>query len=379
MVFYVKQGKMPATRHTYENKGKLLREELLGEESFEGSYSLLYHRNEPTRIKSIREVEKKVPRFEFQKIHKLIDTAKVERGGNYINGRVPIVGNDNLIISVSKPSSETDLFFRHGVRDQLIFVHKGGGKFICTQGVIDFGTGDYILVPKGTLYKLQNLRNSVLLMVESRDSISIPQRYLNKYGQIKEGVPYYSRDIRPPILKSAKYGKGNYEVYVDFDDKYVVETREDHPFDLEGWDGYLYPFAINISQMMPIVGKVHQPPPVHETFSTKSFMVGTFLPRKFDFHEKAVPISYYHSNVDTDEFLYYASGNFMSRKGISEGSITLHVRGMVHGPQPGSIERSIGKESTDETAVMVESYDRLGMSQEAKNLENKNYMMTWYE
>ncbi len=379
MVYYVKQGKMPRTRHTYENRDRLLREELFGEESFEGSYSLLYHRNEPTRIRSVREIEKKMPEFEIQRIHKQVDTDRMKRAGNFITGRVPLFGNANLIVSISKPSSPTDNFFRHGLRDQLFFVQKGSGKFRSIQGDIDFVARDYILVPKSTLYTLQHSADSVFLLVESRDGISIPSRYLNRYGQIKEGVPYYSRDIRIPEFKASRYGKGRYRVYVDFDDRYVVESREEHPFDLEGWDGYLYPFAINAWDMMPIVGKVHQPPPVHETFSSKTFMVGTFLPRKFDFHEKAIPISYYHSNVDTDEFLYYASGDFMSRKGVREGSMTLHVRGMIHGPQTGTVEKSIGKEETKETAVMVESYDRLGMTKEAKSLENKDYMMTWYE
>ncbi len=379
MVFYVKQGRMPKTRHTFESRNDLLREELFGEESFEGSYSLLYHRNEPTRIVSIQEVEKREPQFSVQKIHKLINTDGVKREGDFITGRKPLFGNNSLVISVSKPAIQSVHLFRHGTSDQLIFVHKGNGTLKSILGDIEFDEGDYIYVPKGTTYTMEHSGASEFLFIESRDDITIPQRYLNKYGQIKEGVPYYSRDIRPPLLKGKKFGKRKYEVYVDFGDKYVVETRDEHPFDLEGWDGYHYPFAISVKDIMPIVGKVHQPPPVHETFSSKSFMVGTFLPRKFDFHERAVPISYYHSNVDTDEFLYYASGNFMSRRGIREGSMTLHVRGIIHGPQPGTIESAIGKEETDETGIMVESYERLGMSREAERLESKDYMKTWYK
>ena len=378
MVYYVKQGKMPPTRHTYENRRKLLREELFGEESFDGSYSLLYHRNEPTRIKEIREVEKKDPGFRVQDVHSLVNTDLIRREGDFITGRKPLFGNDRLIISILKPSKGTTSFFRHGMRDQLIFVHHGDGSFRSIFGEMPFKSGDYIYVPKGTVYNLGNAEESEFLLIESRDNIGIPQRYLNRYGQIKEGVPYYSRDIRHPKLSVEKHRKGEYFVYVDFDDRYVVETRDEHPFDLEGWDGYHFPFALNISQIMPIVGKIHQPPPVHETFSSKSFMVGTFLPRKYDFHERAIPISYYHSNVDTDEFLYYSSGNFMSRKGVREGSITLHVRGMLHGPQPGTVENALGKSETNETAVMVESYERLGMSVLAKRLESKDYMKTWY-
>lgn len=379
MVYYVKQGRMPRTRHTYEKKSDLLREELFGEESFDGSYSLLYHRNEPTRIRSIREREKKEPRFKVQRIHKLVNTNKLERSGDFVTGRKPLFGNESLIISISKPSVASKRFFRHGVRDQVIFVQRGRGEFRSMMGDIVFEVGDYIYVPKGILYNLEHSKDSEFLLMESKDNINIPQRYLNKLGQIKEGVPYYTRDIRTPVLRKYEQGDGVYEVYVDFDDKYIVETRDRHPFDLEGWDGYHYPYAISVRDMVPIVGKVHQPPSVHETFSSKSFMIGTFLPRKFDFHERAIPISYYHSNVDTDEFLFYASGNFMSRKGIEEGSITLHVRGMVHGPQPGAIEGSLGQEETNETGIMVESYDRLGMSTEAERLETKDYMKSWYK
>jgi homogentisate 1,2-dioxygenase len=358
---------------------KLLREELFGEESFDGSYSLLYHRNEPTRIKSVKQIRKEVPKFEVQKLHKMVNTDVLKRQGDFITGRKPLFGNESLIISILKPSSDTDYLFRHGVRDQLFFVHKGKGTLRSVLGEIQFEEGDYIYVPKGTIYTLEQSKELEFLLIESRDNISIPSRYLNKFGQIKEGAPYYSRDIRPPILKSVVKEKGSFEVYVDFDDRYVVETRDSNPFDLDGWDGYHYPFAINVRDIMPIVGKVHQPPPVHETFSSRSFMIGTFLPRKYDFHERAIPISYYHSNVDTDEFLYYASGNFMSRKGIREGSITLHVRGMIHGPQPGTIEKALGKKETNETGIMVESYERLGMTGEAERLENKDYMNTWYE
>ena len=379
MVYYVRQGKIPLTRHTYDSRAKLLMEELFGEESFDGSYSLLYHRNEPTRIKSIKEIGKKRLKFEVQELHKMINTDAVKREGNFFNGRKPLFGNESLVISILKPSTGTDNFFSHGIRDQLFFVHRGRGKFKCLLGEIVFNEGDYIYVPKGTIYTLENSKEAEFLLIESKESITIPSRYLNKFGQIKEGVPYYSRDIRPPTLKRGERLEGSYDVYIDFDDKYVVETRDRNPFDLEGWDGYHYPFAMNVRNIMPIVGKVHQPPPVHETFSSKSFMVGTFLPRKYDFHERAIPISYYHSNVDTDEFLYYDSGNFMSRKEIREGSITLHVRGLIHGPQPGTIEKALGKEETNETGIMVESYERLGMSVEAKGLENKNYMKTWYE
>lgn len=379
MVYYVRQGKMPRTRHTFERANELLREELFGEESFDGSYSLLYHKNEPTRIRSIREIKKREPGFKLLASHTLVHTDKMEREGDFITGRKPLFGNERLVISILKPSTPSDSLFRQGLNDQLFYVCGGKGLLQSMMGDLEFEEGDYLYVPKGTTYLLRHSKNTEFLVIESRDNIGLPQRYLNRYGQIKEGVPYYTRDIRHPTLKHKRYGKGSYDVYVDFGDRYVIESRTEHPFDLEGWDGYHYPFALNVRDIMPIVGKVHQPPPVHETFSAKSFMVGTFLPRKYDFHERAIPISYYHSNVDTDEFLYYASGNFMSRKGVRKGSATLHVRGMIHGPQPGTVESSIGREETDETAIMVESYDRLAISTYAEGFANKDYIKTWFQ
>ena len=377
MVFYVKQGNLPRTRHTFDDKKKILREELFGEESFEGAYSLLYHRNEPTRIKSVREVRKRRIFDSRDSGHRLIHTDIFREKGDFISGRRILFYSDSLLISISKPVRRMGFLFSHGLRDQLIFVHQGKGKLISVMGSIEFSRGDYLYIPKGLIYRMDYRDSPVFLLMESKDGIHIPYRYLNRYGQIREGVPYYNRDIRTPILDDVIKEKGS-EVWVDFDDRYIVEERDKNPFDLEGWDGYHYPFAISTADMMPIIGKIHQPPPVHESFTSRTFMVATFLPRKFDFHERAIPISYYHSNVDTDEFLFYSSGNFMSRKGIRSGSITLHVRGLVHGPQPGAVEESIGKDSTDETAVMIESYLPIKVTKEAEMVEDKDYMRSWY-
>ncbi|MEM0128321.1 MAG: homogentisate 1,2-dioxygenase [Thermoplasmatales archaeon] len=379
MVYYVKQGKLPKTRHTFENGERIYREELFGEESFEGSYSLLYHRNEPTRIKSIKELQKNAVQDDESVSHRLLHTDMIDGFGDFISGRKMLLHSDDLSISISKPTEEMKFLFAHGLRDQLIFVHRGRGSLVSIMGRIDFRKGDYIYVPKGLIYRMEYFDNPMFLLIESKGGIHIPDRYLNRYGQIKEGVPYYTRDIRPPVLEQIRERNEAINVLIDFDNSMIVEERDTTPFDIEGWDGYHYPFALSVEDMMPIVGKVHQPPPVHESFSSKSFMIATFLPRKFDFHERAVPISYYHSNVDTDEFLFYSSGNFMSRKGVREGSITLHVRGLVHGPQPGAIEGSIGKEGTDEIAIMVESYLPLKVTKEALPIEDRNYMKSWYQ
>ncbi|EQD34641.1 homogentisate 1,2-dioxygenase, partial [mine drainage metagenome] len=211
----------------------------------------------------------------------------------------------------------------------------------------------------------------------SKDTLKIPPRYLNTYGQLKEGTPYYTRDIRPPKFNKPEAGNGNFSIHVDFDSYYVVQDFKTSPLDVEGWDGYLYPFAISVHDMAPIVGKLHMPPPIHETMSSRSMMVATFLPRKYDFHERSIPISYYHSNVDVDEFLFYSSGNFMSRKGIKPGSVTLHVRGLTHGPQPGAVEGALGKEGTDELAVMIETYDPLRLTEYGATMDEPEYMKSW--
>jgi homogentisate 1,2-dioxygenase len=380
MVFYVKQGKITESRHTFDDSKHILREELFGEESFDGPYSLLYHEREPTRVKSIRRIEKKPIRDGSQEElrHRHLKGFQVSPHGDFINGRTYLMFNEDMSMGLIKPGEETNQFFRSALNEQLFYVQKGEGVLNSPLGALRFSRGDYVYVPKGTTYEIKYEQGSEFFFVESKDRLSVPPRYLNIYGQIKEGSPYYTRDIRYPVLGEPNLSNGDFKVLVDFGDYYLEETRDQHPFDVAGWDGYLFPWAVNISLMAPIVGRLHQPPPVHETFSSRGFMVGTFLPRKYDFHPRAIPISYYHSNIDTDEVLFYSSGNFMSRKGISEGSLTLHVRGLIHGPQPGAVEGAIGKEGTDEIAVMVEAYKPLKLTREALGIEDTEYMSSWY-
>lgn len=381
MVFYVRQGNIPELRHTYDDRKNILKEELLGEDSFEGPYSLLYHRGEPTRIREIEIVKKDHVEGIESSQHRLFRTRRLTGTGDIITNRKILLGNDSVLITFSRIDRENDHFFRHGLRNMLFYVHRGGATFESIFGSITIKEGDYLLVPKGTTFRFKNPRGLALLAIESKDPIEVPGRYLNRYGQLKEGAPYHNRNITYPILDHTEKGKEEkgYAVYVDFDDHFVVELRDESPLDVAGWDGYNYPFTINVRHLMPMVGKVHLPPPFHETFSSKRFMVASFLPRPFDFHERSIPISYYHSNVDTDEFLFYSSGNFMSRRGIDEGSITLHVRGMIHGPQPGAVEESIGKQSTDEIGIMVETYDRLKVFPDGAGIEDEGYFRSWYK
>jgi Homogentisate 1,2-dioxygenase len=381
MVFYVKQGKLPESRHTYNNRSELRREELFGEDSFEGAYSLLYHLNEPTRIKSFKEVKKDVEiQTDNQYMHRHLKTGSLERKGSLVTGKQTVMMNDRIKVQILKPvESSEHIFYRNALYEMLIFVHQGSGRMVSPMGTLNFSPGDYLYVPKGLTFRLDYDSECYLLIFQSKDDISIPPRYLNRYGQLKEGTPYYSRDIRVPELQEPQDANGNFRIFIEYEDRFIEEEMDLNPLDVEGWDGYLYPFAINVASMAPIVGKLHMPPPVHETFSSRSMMVGTFLPRKFDFHPRSIPISYYHNNIDVDEFLFYSSGNFMSRKGIEPGSITLHVRGITHGPQPGAVEGALGKEGTDEVAVMIETYDHLWLTQLGKKIEVPDYNMSWYK
>ncbi len=379
MVYYVKQGDVPESRHTYDSMEKLYREELFGEESFDGPYSLIYHRNEPTRVISVSDVPKEDFRRKTPMKHRHMhfDTVRLGRKGDLISGRQYVLYNDLLKIGVIKPEKKLETYFRSATSEILFYIQSGSGKMSSSFGTLEFRPRDYLYIPKGTTCSFSYSDDLEIFFVESYERFSLPHRYLNVYGQLKEGTPYYERDFVVPDLKADHAVPEKNAVLVDYDDGYVLEQRDRDFYDTAGWDGYLYPFTINVDRMAPVVGKLHQPPPVHETFSGKSFMVGTFLPRLFDFHPRSIPISYYHNNIDTDEILFYSSGNFMSRKGISEGSITLHARGLIHGPQPGMVEGAIGKKQTDEIAVMVEAYGTLIPTETAESVSDPDYMNSW--
>ncbi|MCL4345578.1 MAG: homogentisate 1,2-dioxygenase [Candidatus Thermoplasmatota archaeon] len=379
MVFYVRRGEVPESRHTFDDREKLLREELFGEDSFEGVYSLIYHINEPTRVRNCSvEIKEKLVITDEPYLHRHLRTQNLETYGDILDGRKTILANSRVQVQIFKPEKTRPDFYRNALYEMLFFVHKGEGKIISPMGSISFVQGDYLYIPKGLMFRMEYSSGSYFLILNSMDDLKIPERYLNRYGQLKEGTPYYTRDIRPPEFNPPRRESGSYHLYVEYDDRYVVEEFDFNPLDVVGWDGYLFPFAINVKSMAPIVGKLHQPPPVHETMSSRSMMVATFLPRPFDFHDRSIPISYYHNNIDVDEFLFYSSGNFMSRKGIEPGSVTLHVRGLMHGPQPGAVENSIGRPGTDEVAVMIETYDPLLLTDIGKLIDDKEYMKSWY-
>lgn len=379
MVFYVKQGEIPESRHTFDSREKLLREELFGEESFDGPYSLIYHGDEPTRVVDVKDAPKENFVSSEKKSHRHLhlETQKLKRHGDIFSGRDYLLYNNRVRLGTTRPERNPETYMRHAICEILMFIHSGKGVLYSSFGALKFKGNDYLYIPKGTTWYMEHSNDLEIFFLESMDRISIPKRYLNVYGQLIEGTPYYSRDFIVPNLSAGMKMPGRNTVLIDYDDSFVIEERDRKFFDTAGWDGYLYPFAISVDSMAPIVGKLHQPPPVHETFSGKSFMVGTFLPRLFDFHPRSIPISYYHNNIDTDEVLFYSSGNFMSRRGISRGSITMHTRGIIHGPQPGAVESAIGKKETDEIAVMVEAYDPLIPTEKAEKISDPNYMKSW--
>ncbi len=289
--------------------------------------------------------------------------------------------NEDVQLGLCTPTEDMKYFYRNGLKDELLFVHYGHGVIETIFGEMAFRPGDYIVIPIGTTYRirLEGESNHRFLVLESNSRIETPKRYRNEYGQLLEHSPFNERDIRTPEKLNTYVEKGDYEVIVNIDNELTSFKYEYHPFDVVGWDGYLFPWILNIDDFEPITGSIHQPPPVHQTFSGHNFVVCSFVPRLFDYHPEAIPAPYAHSNVNSDEVLYYVEGNFMSRKGVDEGSFTLHPSGIPHGPHPGTIEASIGKKETHELAVMVDTFRPLRVTNFALSFEDSSYMDSWNE
>jgi homogentisate 1,2-dioxygenase len=272
-----------------------------------------------------------------------------------------------------------EYFYRNAGGDELLFVHSGEGTLETPLGALAYHPHDYLVVPAGTTYRLQPAATTRIVAHQSRGHITIPKKFRNEFGQLAEHAPYYERDFRAPVLSSPIDARGEYEIRVSNGDRDAVYIVENHPFDVVGWDGYCYPYAFNAGEYAPVTGKLHQPPPVHATFEAPGAAFCVFVPRLFDYHPLAIPVPYNHSSVDCDEVLYYVSGNFMSRRGIEEGSITLHAAGAPHGPQPGAVEASLGKTSTDELAIMVDTFGPLAIASGTRAFEDVDYYRSWLE
>ena len=384
MSFYVKVGKVPPKRHItfYKDDGKsLYREELFSTLGFSGIYSIKYHINMPTQVKKIGEIPQNNsidwPDAPLQYYHFFTENKKT--GGDILKARNEFLKNDNCVISTANVSEDSDFFFRNSYAHELIFVHHGNGEFLSEYGRLNFEQWDYIVVPKGTTYqiKFDSYDDNKLMIIESSTPFDIPRHFRNEYGQLTEDAPYYERDFKVPQFTEPIDKQGDFELILKLRNRYFKYSLANYPFDVVGWDGFLYPYTFNLKEYAPKVGKIHLPPPIHLMFTTKHFVVCNFVPRLFDFHPQSIPAPYNHSNVDSDEVLYYVYGDFMSRKGIQEGSITLHPMGIPHGPQPGKTEASIGVKETDEYAVMIDTFQPLRVTKNVKDTMVEDYSQSW--
>ncbi|MGX1191516.1 homogentisate 1,2-dioxygenase [Metabacillus sp. SLBN-84] len=382
-MYYRTLGTIPHKRHTMFKKedGSLYREQVMGTKGFSGVQSILYHHYMPTEVVKSELLQPCMPEYEKTDSlkHRHFFTDAVTEKGDALSAREYLLGNDDLLIGVIKADKPMSSFYRNGDGDELFFVHEGSGKVETMFGVITYRSGDYILIPIGTIYRIQPETETAFLVVESCSQITTPKRYRNEYGQLLEHSPFCERDFRGPEELITFDERGEFEVLTKSRGYMHRHILGHHPFDVVGWDGYLYPWAFNIEDFEPITGRIHQPPPVHQTFEGHNFVVCSFVPRMYDYHPESIPAPYYHSNVNSDELLYYAEGNFMSRKGIKRGSITLHPSGIPHGPHPGKTEASIGKKDTLELAVMIDTFRPLNVVKKAQEIEDKDYMYTWIE
>lgn len=385
MPIYHKLGQIPHKRHTIFRKpdGKLYAEELVSTEGFSNVYSLIYHCHPPTIVKDLGEpysVEPKIAREKHLK-HTSLKGFKIQAEDDYLKSRKPVLVNSDLHISLAAPKkSMTDYFFKNSQADEMIFIHVGSGTLKTGYGKIKFEYGDYLIIPRGTIYQLEfNDENNRLFILESFTPITSPKRYRNHVGQLLEHSPFCERDMKLPQDLECFDEVGDFKVLIKKQGLIYPYTYGTHPFDFVGWDGFHYPWAISIHDFEPITGRVHQPPPVHQMFEAHNFVVCSFVPRKYDYHPEAIPAPYNHSNVDSDEVLYYVDGDFMSRKSVEKGQITLHPGGIPHGPHPGTVERSIGKETTEELAVMVDPFRPLMLTEDAIGIEDPTYFSSWQE
>jgi homogentisate 1,2-dioxygenase len=382
-VYYRQLGKIPHKRHTIFKKedGSLFREQVMGTRGFSGTQSILYHHHMPTEVVKADYAGSYLPEYEEQQPlkHRHLLTDKVLKKGDALTAREYLLGNQDLLIGTANVTEAMNSFYRNGDGDELLFIHNGSGKLETMFGCISYRPGDYLVIPIGTIYRVVPTPGVMtkLLFVEAFSQITTPRRYRNEYGQLLEHSPFCERDIRGPEQLLTFEEKGEFEVVTKSRGSLHSHILGHHPLDVVGWDGYLYPWAFNIEDFEPITGRIHQPPPVHQTFEGNNFVVCSFVPRLYDYHPESIPAPYYHSNVNSDELLYYVKGNFMSRKGIQEGSITLHPSGIPHGPHPGKIEASIGKKETLELAVMIDTFHPLKVVKQAVNLEVSNYMFSW--
>ena len=383
MPLYRQVGKIPHKRHTVfrQPNGNLYHEELFGTEGFAGVSSLVYHLYPPTIVKSMGEPYSVRPEIAIEdnlqnRSYLGFDIAPE---ADYIQSRKVLFANNDLHIGMAAPSkSANDYFFKNADADEMLFIHKGSGVLKTMYGRLDFKYGDYLIIPRGTTYQIQfDTAENKILFVESFSPIETPARYRNQYGQFLEHSPFCERDFRMPYDMETHDEKGEFLINIKKRGLIYPYVYETHPFDVVGYDGCSYPYAISIHDFEPITGRVHMPPPIHQQFQANNFVICSFVPRLYDYHPDAIPAPYHHSNIDSDELLYYVDGDFMSRNDIKQGQITLHAAGLTHGPHPGAIERSIGKKETNELAVMIDPFKPVQITKAALEIEIKDYYHSW--
>ena len=385
MPFYHHLGKIPHKRHTIFKKpdGSLYYEQLFGTIGFDGMSTNMYHLHRPTQVKEIRGQKDVTPKVAVENNMKSyrFHGFKVNPEEDYLESRKAVLTNADCTIYLAAPKqSLKDYFFKNADADELIFIHRGSGKLRTMLGNLDFKYGDYLLLPRGIIYQIDfDTDDNRLFIVESRRPIYTPKRYRNWFGQLLEHSPFCERDLRAPQELETIDEKGDFLMKIKKQNEIFDMVYATHPFDVVGYDGFNFPYAFSIHDFEPITGRVHQPPPVHQTFETDAFVVCSFVPRLYDYHPEAIPAPYNHSNIDSDEVLYYVDGDFMSRNDIEAGHISLHPAGIPHGPHPGAVERSIGQKETEELAVMVDTFKPLMVTEEAMQIADESYHKSWLE
>ena len=382
MPIYHTLGFIPDKRHVVARQanGNLYQEELVGTQGFAGMSSLVYHLYPPTRVKQKDKPYSVEPKIASE--HSLdamsFKGMNIAPEADYMKSRKTLFVNAAMQIALAAPQNSTDYFFKNADADEMIFVHRGSGVVETMFGSLPFKYGDYIIIPRGTVYKINfETKDNRLLYVESVDPILTPRRYRNDFGQLLEHSPFCERDIKRPQNLKTYDEQGEFDVYIKKKGFIFPYVYANHPFDVAGWDGYHYPYTFSIFNFEPITGRIHMPPPIHQTFESKNFVICSFVPRLYDYHPDAIPAPYHHSNIDSDELLYYVDGDFMSRNDIEQGQITLHPGGIPHGPHPGAIERSIGKKETNELAVMIDPFNQVMPTEEARKIEIEGYYKSW--
>lgn len=379
---YVQLGEVPRKHHIQfrQPDGSLYAEQVFGTRGFSGPMSTLYHINLPTEISGFEDKGSvKVEYLDDEALrHRHLKTAGMQPHGDAISGRVPLMGNQDLEWHQVVVAEQMETFYKNSDGDEILFIHDGSGELQSMFGTVKFIPGDYLVIPRGIIYKLvfDSLPTKMIALV-CYGPVEIPKRYRNEYGQMLEHAPYKERDFRAPDSLPVHREKGEFQVLIRARNRHTLYTHPYHPLDVIGWDGYVFPYAFNINDFQPITGKIHMPPPIHQTFACHNFVVCSFCPRMLDYHPQAIAVPYNHSNVDSDEVLYYVNDKFGSRKGIEEGSITLHPLGIPHGPQPGAVEASLGATRTEELAVMVDTFHPFKLTKNALEIESPDYWKSW--